>query len=71
MANKFYTIEDGVAHVYVEIPKNPVFKKYTVYYEDGAISRNVSLALVEISEDIGDVKKRFLNGLVREVRYKQ
>ena len=62
-------IEDGIAHVYVEIPKNPVLKKYTVFYEDGAISRDISLALVFKSENIDEVKGKYLNGLIKEIEY--
>lgn len=67
--NCFYTVENGIAHLYVEIPTNPVLKKYTVFYEDGAISRDVSLALVDKTENIGEVENKYLNGLIKEIEY--
>lgn len=67
--NCFYTVENGIAHLYVEIPKNPVLKKYTVFYEDGAISRDVSLKLLDTTENIGDVENKYLRGLIKEIKY--
>lgn len=67
--NCFYTVIDGVYCVYVEIPKNPVLKRYTVFYEDGAISRDVSLKLVDKTENFADVENKYLRALFKEVKY--
>lgn len=63
--NCFYIIQDNIAKIYVEIPKNPVLKKHQIIYEDGAISNDVSIALAFSSTDIQDIKSKYLHAIIK------
>lgn len=63
--NAFYIIKDGFAEVYMEIPPNPVLKSYTVIYEDGAISKGISLRFCFKTNDLQTVESKYLKGLIR------